>query len=212
MPATDSDPDPDAVGVGVGGAALVDAIAARLLDLLVDMESVPQLLQGICELAVEAVPDCESAGLTVIAPGVPVIAAASDERARMINAAQYRDGDGPSLRAAQRDADTLVHLDLVDVTGESPLSADSFGEASGPPGAVAPRNWQETAAAAGITTIVALPIPATADLRAALTLYTGQRQGWRPEALSVADALVTYAGDAITIGFRIAAPSPRRCP
>jgi hypothetical protein len=51
-----------------------------------------------------------------------------------------------------------------------------------------------------------MPIPATPELRAGLNLYTGRQPGWRQESLSIADALVTYAGDAITIGQRLENP------
>jgi hypothetical protein len=184
----------------LASSGFVDSIAARLLDLLVDMTTVEHLLQGICELAVEAVPDCESASITLIRRAGPVTAAASDQRARTIDEAQYSDGDGPALRAARMDADILVDLDVLDLAAQIQVTDD---------GVRAAPTWRQLGRNAGISSVVSMPIPATAELRAGLNLYTGRRRGWRPESLSIADALVTYAGDAITIGQRLENRSER---
>jgi hypothetical protein len=184
-----------------------ETIPARLLDLLVSMDTVPELLQSICQLAVEVVPDCEAAGLTVIDREAPVTVVASDERTRRIELAQYRDGDGPSLRAARFDTDTTVHLDLVEAAESSGQQGDfGFTSSSTVDPASSPvtgASWPQLAVAAGVTAIASMPIPATVDLHAALTLYTGRPHGWLPESLDVADALITYAGDAIAIAYRL---------
>ena len=174
----------------------VDSIAARLLDLLVDMETLPHLLHGICELAVEAVPDCATASITLIRPGTPVTAAAFDDRARQIDEAQYHDREGPGLRAARLDADTVVQLDPVPT--DPRIGPGATGDEVRPAG-----TWRQVGRDHGITAVASMPIPATADLRAALNLYTDRAGGWTPSALSVADALVTYAGDALTVGLRL---------
>jgi hypothetical protein len=160
------------------------------------MAGLVHLLQGICELAVEAVPGCESASITVIEGNNARTPAASDQRARRLDEAQYRDGDGPGLRAARLDADILIQLDALELAADIQATEDGTGVRSGP-------TWREQARDAGISAVVSMPIAGPADLRAALNLYTGRAGGWNPEAMALADALVTYAGDAVTIGRRL---------
>jgi hypothetical protein len=183
----------------------VDSVAARLLDLLVDMTALQHLLQGICALAVEAIPDCAAASITLIRDGAPVTAGASDDRALAVDAAQYRDDDGPCLRAARSDADVVVHL-TEEADGPGAASGIGSGSGSGDGDGDDPAarpTWPQVARAAGLTAVVSMPLPSTADLRAAVNLYAEGSHGWTPEALALADALVTYAGDAVTIGHRL---------
>ena len=108
--------------------------------------------------------------------------ASSDARALKVDETQYSDGRGPCLRAAR--TDNVVQIDDV---------------ATAAPGDEA---WRRVALTAGITATLSLPIPAGANTAAALNLYTGHRSGWHEDTLTRADALATYAGDAIILADR----------
>src|SRR5881628_1036200 len=75
------------------------AAMAELASLLVDEDDLAGMLERVGRLGVRAIPDCDSAGVTLLEGGSPMTAAASDPRTLAVDDAQYRVGDGPCLRA-----------------------------------------------------------------------------------------------------------------
>jgi hypothetical protein len=160
-----------------------ESMAGRLLDLLVESHDLGELLGAITDLAVEFVPGCASASITLIHDGAPATIASSDARALAVDETQYSDGQGPCLHAAR--TDTLVQIDDLAV-------APAGHEA-----------WRTTAGDTGITGVLSVPIAAGADIAAALNLYTDHGVAWPDQALTIAEILATYAGDTITLSYRL---------
>jgi GAF domain-containing protein len=75
------------------------AAMAELASLLVDEDDLAGMLDRVSRLAVRSIPDCDSAGITLLAGDEPMTAAASDERTLTVDVAQYKTGDGPCLEA-----------------------------------------------------------------------------------------------------------------
>jgi len=72
---------------------------SELASLLVDEDDLPGMLDRVAGLAARSIPDCDSAGVTLLAGDEPITAAASDERTLAVDLAQYKVGDGPCLQA-----------------------------------------------------------------------------------------------------------------
>lgn len=178
--AADADPLP-------GRQALDDSVPARLLDLLVENTDLGELLSGVAELAVETVPGCACASITVIRHGEPATIAASQRRAEDIDRAQYEDGLGPCVEAAY--TDVVVEVDDVSV-------------------APASQWWRQVAIEAGVTAVLSLPIASAANIAAALNLYTTRPGGWPERTLVAGEAVATYTGDAITLAYRMTRRDP----
>lgn len=89
---------------GPGGAerSPVDELTASMTELstlLVDEVDLAGMLDRVVLLAVRAIPDCESAGVTLLVDGRPSTAAATDRRTLGVDRAQYEVGTGPCLEA-----------------------------------------------------------------------------------------------------------------
>jgi hypothetical protein len=163
------------------------SVPGRLLDLLVETIDLRQILATVTELAVETVPGCESASVTVIYERDPATVVSSDERAQAVDEAQYEAGAGPCLEAAGRDQ--IVQVDDV-------ATAHIRGR------------WQQVALNAGIGATLSMPIASVANIAAGLNLYSGSVCGWPDEAVGAADLLTTYAGDAVTLAYRLNGETP----
>jgi GAF domain-containing protein len=77
---------------------MTDAISELAL-LLVDDGDLAGTLQRVADLAARTIPDCDSAGLTLVEHNRPSTAAATDRRTLTVDEAQYAAGDGPCLQA-----------------------------------------------------------------------------------------------------------------
>jgi GAF domain-containing protein len=165
----------------------IDAVATRLLDLLVEMATLPALLEKISELAVAAVPGCESASVTVVADGAAAMVASRDKRAKRIDQLQYRTGEGPYLQAAH--TNRPVHIDN--------LSTEPSDHA-----------WRQLAQESGFTAVLSVPIDGSEDIAAGISLYTSQGTGWPPESVDIAEAFAAQAGKAISLAYRLTGPVP----
>lgn len=75
------------------------ASIAELSTLLVDEVDLVGMLDRVVQLAVRAIPDCGSAGVTLLVDGRPSTAAATDRRTLAVDRAQYESGIGPCLEA-----------------------------------------------------------------------------------------------------------------
>lgn len=166
---------------------LDDSIPARLLDLLVVTTDLGELLGAVAQMACEAVPGCAAASITVIHRGRPATIGFSDERALAIDEAQYRDGRGPCIDAAF--GEEIRHHDV--------RLADDHTDP-----------WSITARVNEVTAVLSVSIPSAANIAAALNLYTTCATGWPRRTLIAADALAAYAGDAITVAYRMTRHDP----
>jgi len=176
---------PTDVGRSAAKGALIDTVAAGLLDLLVEMSSLPAMLEAISELAVDVVPGCTAATVMVIREGAPVTVASGNSRARQIDEAQYRNGEGPYLQATH----TRRAIRLDDI------SAVPVREV-----------WARIAQKAGFRATMAVPILSSADIAAVMSLYACHGTDWSSESLSIAETVADHAGNAIAIACRLTAP------
>ena len=135
---------------------------------------------AVAELAVETIPGCDSASITVIHDGAPDTIASSDDRALSIDDMQYSSGQGPCLHAARTDE----VVEVPDLALSSPEGT-----------------WQRAAVNAGIHAVLALPIASHVNVAAALNLYTTQAI-WSDSAQVKGEDLAIYTGDAITLVHR----------
>ncbi len=161
-----------------------ESLAGALLDLLVTTDHLHELLAGITDLAVQTIPGCESASITVMHNMMPSTPASSDARARKLDESQYGQGQGPCLQAAR-----TSQAVLVDDIPTTPADA-----------------WQRAAKQFGVTASLAMPLITSGNIEAALNLYTGQDGGWPSDAYYHAETLATYASDAITLAYLMTHP------
>jgi hypothetical protein len=174
----------DGSPVGRLAHSVEESTAGRLLDLLVETRDLNDLLAAVADLAVESIPTCDFASITVIRHGAPATVASSDARAARVDEVQYSGGQGPCLQAARSDEVVEVH----------DLSRSERHSASG--------GWRREAVDVGVRAVLALPIASDADVAAALNLYTSHPGPWPAEAQAIAEDLAIYTGDAITLAFR----------
>jgi hypothetical protein len=160
-----------------------ETVGLRLLDLLCESTHPQQILDAITELAVEAIPHCDCASITLIKNGTPLTVAASDQRSRTVDESQYAGTAGPCLDAAL--TDDVVQVDDVSTRADE-------------------QKWAAVARDVGLTASVSLPIPASPEVVAALNIYSSRGPGWPTESIDAADILTAYAGDAIILAQRLA--------
>jgi GAF domain-containing protein len=126
-------------------------VAMESLTTMLDRElDIGEMLQAVCEHAVQVVPGADMASITLLRDGVPETVASTDQRAVNFDKEQYRVGDGPCLRAAE--------------TGE-PVRVGV--------GAVGDR-WPQFVVAAerlGVASFLAAPLTVDGDMAGALNLF-----------------------------------------
>jgi hypothetical protein len=172
---------------------LDDSVPARLFDLLVDDSGLAALLYGIAQLSPQTVPGCSFASITVVERDKPSTIAASAASALAIDEAQYHDGDGPCVRATY--------------TGQVMWISDL----SHRPRTHLPKlTWPEVALSCGVTAVISLPIDSESNIAASLNLYTTDDRGWPESALTAAKAVTAYAGDVISLAYRMTHPRSDR--
>jgi hypothetical protein len=160
------------------------SVAGILLDLLAATEQVSEIFADITQLAVGSIPGCESASITMIHDGIASTVAATDARAQSIDESQYRQGRGPCIEAA-RTAQVVQVDDVTTITNDL---------------------WRRTARHAQVTATLSIPLSVAANVEAGLNLYTGAEGGWPAEAYEDSERLGAYAGDAITVAYRLTHP------
>ena len=176
--------DRDGTPVGRLNHTSEESTAGRLLDLLVETSDLEQLLVAVAALAVESIPGCDSASITLIRDAVPTTVASSDERALEVDDVQYGGRRGPCLQAALTDEVVHVH----------DLSASAQDA------------WKIAAARVGLHSVLALPIASDIDVRAALNLYSDSPGPWPAAAQPTGENLALYTGNAITLAYRYDPP------
>lgn len=130
---------------------------SELASLLVDEDDLPGMLDRVAKLAARSIPDCDSAGVTLVAGDEPITAAASDERTLMVDQAQYKVGDGPCLEAYR--ARTVQRVVVEEAMQRYPEFAMAAREA-------------------GIRSFLAAPLLVRGDGIGALNLYSSERHGF----------------------------------
>jgi GAF domain-containing protein len=133
-----------------------DAIT-ELAQLLVDDVDLTGMLQRVADLAARTIPDCDSAGVTLMERGRPVTAAATDGRTLAVDEAQYAAGDGPCLQAYRTGAVQRV------ASGTAQVRFPAFAEA---------------ARRAGIRSFLAAPLVIRGEGIGSLNLYSEDDHGF----------------------------------
>lgn len=155
-----------------------------LQNALLNTENVEQFLHELAVLSTRIVPGGLSCGMTLRLRGrPPVTAACSDPLASQADDAQYRDGDGPCLRAAR--------------TGEE-VRVDEMP---------AERRWPAFAARAvslGILSSLSMPLYADSRPIGALNLYARRPGAFGPEETARARNFSPNASGALTLALRMA--------
>lgn len=145
---------------------------AELASLLMDEVNLDGMLERVVHLAARSIPDCDSAGVTLVVDGRPTTAAATDSRTLAVDSAQYVVGAGPCLESYRVGA-----VQRIDV-------------------AKAGRRYPDFAAAAreaGIRSFLAAPLMVRDHGIGALNLYAAEPHGFA----ELDEAVVTsFAGQA----------------
>lgn len=135
-----------------------------LSGLVLTQESLQGAHQEVTRIAVRALPQADGATITTFHDGRPDASAASDEWARCLDEMQYVEHEGPCLDAAR--------------TGNTFRLRDLAQEQRWP--AYVPR-----ALAAGVRSVLSLPLAAEGRLIGALNLYSRSPDAFDAEAVSV---------------------------
>jgi GAF domain-containing protein len=134
-------------------------------------------LEAIAGIARRMVPDCDAAGVAVIAKGRVWSVATSDGVALEIDLVQYDTGEGPCLQAI-RDRH-VVRVDLLDAAEDYPHFA---------PGALD----------AGINSVLSVPARWEGTIVGTLNMYSKATNGFRDDgAIRIAQELASYAAESI---------------
>jgi GAF domain-containing protein len=128
-----------------------------LAGILVTEQSLESTLLEVLTLACAAVGGSHTGGVTLLGPGGPTTAVATDENARRVDAIQYQIGTGPCLDAYRRQGVNRINSTADD------------------------RRWPEFchgAYQAGVVSILSLPLVVAGDGLGALNLYSGVPGGF----------------------------------
>lgn len=145
-------------------AELAEALS-ELSRMLLDSEPLEATLQRVAELAVQAMPGCTAAGVTLARDGDVVTAAATDPLTEAVDARQYAAGDGPCLDAMR--SCRVNRVDLAEAEDRWP-------------------DFTTHARELGIRSYLAAPLVVREQGIGALNLYSSSQDGF--DALD--DALV----------------------
>lgn len=130
----------------------VARVLAQVSQLLVGAEGVEATLTRVCRLAVEHIPGCEGAGVTLPERGGLLSMGATSHQVIAMDDLQYELGEGPCL-------DALHHRDVVEVAD---LATDARWPRLGP----------AAAAATGVRAVLAFSLRAGERTLGALNLYS----------------------------------------
>jgi GAF domain-containing protein len=128
-----------------------------LTDALDREEDLGVVFQAICDQAIRVIPGADMASITLVSSGKPETAASTDDRAAAIDADQYKEGDGPCLRAA-----ATGEVVRVDVSTAEEL-------------------WPRFTACArerGVASYLAVPLTVDESLSGAMNLFGFQTHGF----------------------------------
>lgn len=169
------------------GASWQSAVdLAGMQDLVLGFEETGEFLTQLAVMAaercstVEQVVEC---GITVVRRRRPAVAAVSGPRARALDELQNRFGDGPCLTALRLQQPLLVQ-DLA--------SDDRW------PG------YAQAAAASGVGSVLAVPLPLDGQAQAVLNLYASRRLGFSAGDVETVQAFVAIASRSLRLALVVA--------
>jgi GAF domain-containing protein len=148
------------------------AAMSELASLLIDEVDLSGMLDRVVRLAARSIPDCDSAGVTLLVDGRPSTAAATDQRTLAVDTAQYDVGTGPCLEAYRDRA-----VQRVDVEE----AADNYPD------------FAAAARKSGVRSFLAAPLLVRGNGIGALNLYAADSHGFA--ALDEA-VVMLFAGQA----------------
>lgn len=132
--------------------------AVRILSrLLLAEESLEATLSRVADLACRTLPGCEAASVTMVRADRPSTAVQTDPEVSEFDAAQYASGEGPCLEAYR--THHLVRLDLAADGGRWP-------------------EFSRAATAAGVLSVLSVPLLIGEQAVGALNLYSKTRHGF----------------------------------
>ncbi|HEU4346883.1 MAG TPA: GAF and ANTAR domain-containing protein [Actinoplanes sp.] len=175
LPALAPLPEDDDVAlrlVPVGPAQELAAQFAGVARALSAEQTVDKTLARLVDVAVDIIPGCHHAGVTVVRRGRPETPAATDEVPAAVDALQYETGQGPCLSAIREHA--------VYRTGE--LAADERWPA-----------FAEAAARTGVRSVLAFRLFTDEDTLGALNLYSRDRDAFDDETVPIGTILAAHA-------------------
>jgi GAF domain-containing protein len=158
-----------------------DGLSRRLVSIarLLDTGSAHETLQMIVDLAVDAVPGCEHAGISFVHSRKISTPAASDAVALRVDAVQFEVGQGPCLDAIQEDR--IFRTDDLSTETRWPLFAA--------------RAHAET----GIRSMLGLRLFARGRTMGALNLMSAQPEAFDDDSLSTAALFAALAAVALNV-------------
>lgn len=152
-------------------AAVARALAAE--------PTVDRTLARLVNVAVEIIPGCHHAGVTVVRRGRPETPAATDEVPAAVDAIQYETGEGPCLSAITEHA----------VFRSGDLAADDRWPAFARPA------LERT----GVRSVLAFRLFTERDTLGALNLYSRERHAFGDDVVPVGTILAAHAALAYTL-------------
>ena len=128
-------------------------------------------LTRVCALAVDALPACDFAGVTIMRGGKPETTAFTDPTSPEIDAAQYESGSGPCLDAFRE--------------GQKFFIEDTHDEPRWP-------EFASAAAAHGIRSTVSLPLNVDDNTLGALNLYSAVVRAFPADDIEEVELFATH--------------------
>ncbi|NIZ89653.1 GAF and ANTAR domain-containing protein [Kineococcus rubinsiae] len=145
----------------------------HLVALMLGAKPLAELVHDICLLAATSIRDVDEVSIVLIDDDRTQTAAFSGSLAATLDERQYDSGFGPGLDAAR--ARSVIRVDDTTSSGEYPDFA-----------AIAGRQ--------GVTSVLAIGLPASAQIHGGLTLYRLRgTQPFSPQTEAAASTFVTYA-------------------
>jgi GAF domain-containing protein len=167
----------------VDGHQQTTVAAADLQQLLLDTPDITDFLQELVVLAVTALPDEVSCGLTMRRDHRPMTVSSSDQRASQADEVQYRHDDGPCLTSL-RTGEPVEIIDLVE--------DDRWGR------------YRSSALAHGVRSSLSLPLSAAGQVIGALNFYSSTPGLFVGPAGDLAAGFAGEASRALALAIRIA--------
>ena len=157
-----------------------------LRDLVLDSVDVKDYLYDLANLAVHRLSTEERqvhCGITLLRPRTAATVASSSRHARNLDEIQYSFRDGPCLRSAR--TGRTVHLRDLHLDDRWP-------------------EYRGAAAAQGIRSILAVPIPVDGEAQSGLNLYSTAPAAFDDDAVRTAELFAREASGSLRLAVRIA--------
>jgi GAF domain-containing protein len=146
---------------------------AQLSGVVLAQQDLLSTHQEITCIALRALPGADGVSITTFRDGRPEASAASSDWARQLDEMQYLEHEGPCLDSAR--------------TGNVFRIADVAAETRWP-------GYLPRAGAAGVRSLLSVPLAAEGRLIGALNLYAKAPEAFTPESVSVAEIIAAHTG------------------